>query len=522
MKRFILPIFVITAFAVSIRSEAASGTWNTISSGNWSDSGKWASGTVADGSGSTATFSAPTPNTTSPVVTVTLDGDRIIGNLTFSGTAAAGTHNFTLSGSSILTLSGTTPTITGALDARTATVSVTLAGTQGVTFSNTSSAGDLIISGNNTYTGVTTIAGASSNVVTIANNNALGGTADGTTVNSSSGLLLADGVTVTGETLTLKGSGGTNSNGALRVATGGTAEWAGNIILAANSRVVAGGSNGASGNLKISGVISGSNNLDLSGLGTLTLSGANTYTGTTTLYRGILKLDVGDNRLPTGTALTMGGTANNSVFDLNGRNQQIASIADGSNTSSRTITNTSGTASTLTLSSSTDASFAATGSTTITGNLSLIKSGSFTQTLAKVNSYTGNTTINAGTLLLSDNSTMTFFIKGNGVNNGISGSGGITLDGDLIFDLSGASLVANNSWNIINVNSLTETFGTNFTVQGFTETSLNSGVWTKTGNSDVRFYEATGILSVVPEPSVATLLILGGASALCLARRRRF
>lgn len=211
----------------------------------------------------------------------------------------------------------------------------------------------------------------------------------------------------------------------------------------------------------------------------------------------------------------MGGSINNATLDINGTNQQILSLANGASTSTRTLTNSSATASILTFNGSADTSFLGGG---ISGNLSLVKNGTSSQTLGTTNSYTGNTTINTGTLVLSDNSTMTFFIKGNGVNNGISGSGGITLDGDFVFDLSVASLVANNSWNIINVGTLSETFGTTFTVQGFTK---SGNIWTSDINSNVRFSEATGALSVVPEPSTAALLILGAASALYLARRRR-
>src|SRR5690606_17982501 len=78
---------------------AADGTWSTTDSGTWSDATKWAD-SIADGAGSTATFAAPPPSTSSPVVTIALDNDRIIGNLHFYGPndGTTGTHNFTLNG----------------------------------------------------------------------------------------------------------------------------------------------------------------------------------------------------------------------------------------------------------------------------------------------------------------------------------------------------------------------------------------------------------------------------------------
>lgn len=509
MKRFILPILAIVAFAVTNRCEGASGTWTLAGSGSWDTAGNWASSTIADGSGFTATF-GPISGTGGNY-SISVDTARIIGAISFQGITGS-TNNFTISGSQTLTLAGSsTPTITSNLPSRTGTISAALAGTQGISTTNTSTA--LILSGNNTYSGITTVTSGS---LTISNNNALGATGAGntTTVTSNGTLILSNGIKVTGETINLNSA--TSTSGTLQAS--GSAEWAGSVLIDSGN-VRLGTANNTS-QLTVSGVIANGagSGLFISGLGTTILTAANTYTGTTQIYRGTLKLDGGNNRLPTATLITMGGTTDNSSFNLNGRDQQIAGLLhSGSTAGTRTVTNGSATASTLTLSGSTARSFLGNGTSTtsITGNLSLVKDGSFTQTLADANSYTGNTTITAGTLLLSDNSTMTFFIKGNGVNNGISGTGGITLDGDFIFDLSGASLVNGNSWNIINVGSLAETFGATFTVQGFTN---NSGVWT---NGSLKFTQSTGVLEVVPEPSTAALLLLGGVTGLWLAHRRK-
>ncbi len=477
--------------------QAADGTFNQTTAGNytWDTNSNWVGNIIASGNGSTANLTSGTTGT----INVSLTTDRTIGNIN------ATTHAWVISGPGTLILAGSsTPTITG--PSQSLNISTTINGTQGMTIN-----GSVTLSGNNIYTGITT----SNGTLTLTNSGALGATGAGntTTVINSSQIIVMN-TTITGETATINGGGSGSTSGALQGR--GNSTWAGDLILGNSSTRI--GTFDVSSQLTVSGNISGSQKLFISGLGTTILSGsANSYTGDTQIYRGTLKMDSGNNRLPTGTTLQLGGTSDNSVYNLNGWNQQIAGLENiTTGSSNRTVTNLSGTASTLTLNGTTARSFLGDtdDTTVITGNLSLIKEGNFTQTLAKTNSYTGNTTINSGTLSLSDNATMTFYIGANHINNGISGSGSITLEGDFIFDLTGASLVTNNSWNIINVGSLGETFGGNFTVQGF---SNNSGIWT---SGNLSFSQATGILSVVPEPSTA-LLLVGGASGLWLMRRRR-
>jgi autotransporter-associated beta strand protein len=146
------------------------------------------------------------------------------------------------------------------------------------------------------------------------------------------------------------------------------------------------------------------------GAGTLSLGGMSTYSGNTFINNGTVQLTTGDNRLPAGSVVNIGQSANANlgVFDLNGRNQEIAGLnsVSGINASAalkNTVTN-SATAVTLTLSGSgTDAygDGSTNNSGIVTGVITLVKNGSGTQTLGDTNTYTGNTTVNAGTLALS-------------------------------------------------------------------------------------------------------------------------
>ncbi len=124
----------------------------------------------------------------------------------------------------------------------------------------------------------------------------------------------------------------------------------------------------------------------------------------------------------------------------------------------------------------------------------LVKNGTGTLTLSALNTYVGNTTVNAGGLALADNAQLKFVIGTNGVNNSVGGSGTATFNGDFLIDTTAANLTAGNSWTLVNVGTLSETFTSSFTVIGFTE---NADVWTRLdGGNTWTFSEATGVLTV--------------------------
>ena len=184
-----------------------------------------------------------------------------------------------------------------------------------------------------------------------------------------------------------------------------------------------GANTSTTGNLTISGVISGDSDLDLSngtlgggGGGVLTLSAQNTYGGTTTINTGTpdvagtasIKLGIA-NALPTTSGVIVGtkvgiGAAR---LDINGFNQQVAYLADGANatvgsTKNLSIVNNGPQEATLTVGGATTpgkgfGGVIGTGSQVV----NVVKTGANTQTLTGPNTYTGSTTIEQGTLALS-------------------------------------------------------------------------------------------------------------------------
>jgi autotransporter-associated beta strand protein len=127
---------------------------------------------------------------------------------------------------------------------------------------------------------------------------------------------------------------------------------------------------------------------------------------------------------------------------------------------------------------------------------SLTKVGASTLTLGGLNTYTGNTSVQDGTLALADDAQLTFKVGASGINNQIGGAGTVTLDGDFNLDLSDpAAAVDGSFWTLVDVSSLASvTFGSTFNIPGFTE---SADVWTRNDGSFVwTFDESSGELLV--------------------------
>jgi len=163
------------------------------------------------------------------------------------------------------------------------------------------------------------------------------------------------------------------------------------------------------------GIISGTGSLIKVGTGTFTLGGNNTYTGATQINGGALQMGTG-NALSTATAVSL---SNGSVFNLQGYNQRIGSLADDGSGTSVTL----GSATLTTGGNGTSTMFA--GIISDNGqNGSLVKIGTGTLTLSGQNTYGGATVIDGGALRM-------------GIANAISATSAVSLADGATFNLNG-------------------------------------------------------------------------------------
>jgi autotransporter-associated beta strand protein len=213
---------------------------------------------------------------------------------------------------------------------------------------------------------------------------------------------------------------------------GATADWTANVNMTTVSGTVTfkcADSAGTAHNITLTNPITGGAGLTKSGGGTLTLLGANTYSGSTLVSAGLF-LPGNASALPKATALTVGGTGTTGIVDLAGFNIQVSGLTTAGTAANQIITNSSA-ANTSTLTFSNSAANSIFGGV-FAGNKPIaltILGGNLT--LSGQNNYGGNLFISNGKLTLSGaGSTFTgstIVLSNSAAALDISGMGGITL-----------------------------------------------------------------------------------------------
>ncbi|MBN8456982.1 MAG: autotransporter-associated beta strand repeat-containing protein [Verrucomicrobia bacterium] len=277
---------------------ANDGRWIASANGNWGSQPNWDAGSVASGIDKTATFDGATGTT------VTLESNRMIGNLAFS------VENYTINGSATLILASTSGSaLVSVADGKTATISAGIAGTAAL---EKLDPGTLTLAGPINYKGGTVVSAGTLELpggdwVTGQPWNSSGATGpviveSGATLSTSDGVTqIQNGLTLNGGTVVSRGLTYNDAWGNLflssNIAAGGAAASAisSQIVLTANRTVTV----DAGSSLAITGKVTSWNHpgagLVKAGEGSLTLSASNSYTGNTWVTAGTLILGNGTN-----------------------------------------------------------------------------------------------------------------------------------------------------------------------------------------------------------------------------------
>ncbi|HEY3322679.1 MAG TPA: autotransporter-associated beta strand repeat-containing protein [Planctomycetota bacterium] len=360
-------------------------------------------------------------------------------------------------------------------------------------------------SGSNTYSGAITVQsattiGAQAGTLTVSSalNNAgfpltftgaAGATITASNVISGTGTLTKTGADVLVFTGANTYSGITTiSAGTLQVGNAGTTGTLGTGNVTDNALLLFNRSNA----LTVGNTISGTGALTQAGAGTLTLSAANTYSGATTISTGTLTLGIA-NGIGSSSAVTVTGGA---VFNLAGFSDAIGSLAGAGNVTLGAGTLSAGNDNTST-----------TYSGIMSGGGGLTKTGTGTMTLSGNNSYTGTTTVSAGTLIVNGTQGSSAVSLNGGVLEGVGTVGSITSTA------TGGTVYPGPGTSTLHSGNVTLNAATTFTVDlnGNAVGNLATGAATT-----INLANATLNLNVISPPTVGTTMTLinnGGAGA---------
>jgi RHS repeat-associated protein len=399
-----------------IRNGSAALTVNTGSGGSGGSSWSGTFGGVISGSGPVTlngvgkwTLTGSNTYTGSMTIsggTLNINADAALGSgsLVFAGgTLQAGANNINLAAGRTITInSGATATID--TQSYGMTVAAVIGGSGNLTKIGS---GSLTLSAVNTFGGTGKSMTLSAGTLNINNASALGSSSNsfvigaGTTIGNSSGNL----VTTSNYAQTWQGNFTFTGSNDLNLGTGA-------VTLSANRQVTVSAST-----LTVGGVVSGAGySLTKAGSGTLIVTGANTYSGGTTLSGGELSIS-GDSNIGgsamavtfsggvlqvTGTTLTSMGSHTVNWSSFNGG----FDIADSGNTF--TVSNV------------------------IAGTGSPSKFGAGTLVVSATNTYSGTTTVYAGTLKVTGSIANSASTVSGGTLSGTGTTGAITDNGGTI------------------------------------------------------------------------------------------
>ncbi len=456
-------------FALFAQTSTAQTFIPTAGAQSWNVNLNWTGGVFPNAIGASAAFPTPTAaETVSLLQAITVGSITLTNNTAFVFTltnGAGGSLILDQTGvaNALITINGTgtavnvlstSNTLTDTLDLiinNTAVTSVT--GALQVTGSM-GGAGGFIKDGAGTvsfataakaYTGSTTIntgvlrtsvvgemTGTSGVAVSSGGTLLLGTTASGAFQFGTSGATV---ITLNGNgATTLQGVAVPGGAGALRNDSSGTNTLANNISLATDSTI-----NTVTA-LTLNGVVSGAGALTKAGSSTLTLSNSNNYSGGTNVNAGTLALGNATNTLADAGAVTVGG----GTLSIGANSDTVGAV-------SLTSGNINGTTGTLT-GTSYDVQLGAI-SAKLGGSGALTKTTIGQVILTGVNSYTGGTNVNNGTLALNASNivplTGTVSLGGgtlqlNSTQQGTTataGAGALALASSSIIDLASTDLI---------------------------------------------------------------------------------
>jgi fibronectin-binding autotransporter adhesin len=383
---------------------------------------------------------------------------------------------------------------------------------------NVGGTGKVYLTGNGSgFAGTTNVTNGTLN---ISGSNSVLGTG-AVNVSSVGNLQMQGGISI-GNNVSIDGTG-TSGNGAIQNFAGNNA-INGTVTVAGNSRIqsdastltlgggVALGSNtlnvGGSGNVSITGAISGLGGLTKDGLGTLTLGAANSFSGTTVISAGTIVASA-SSAFNNSAALTVGSSG---TLSLQGTSQTIGSLG-GSGTVSL------GSGGSLTLSG---------GSDTFSGTFVV-------------------PTLSTGTIIIGPGATLTLGANFNNPNLNITLAGGsLALNGtnstfgNLNVTASSALDFGNNSASILNFNSVSLSPSVALSVSNWVNTvdyfytqnfaGVTTGVRNQAPQNQIAFANFSNThtfwgsdkqITPAPEPATYGMIFIGASLGLALFRRYR-